>query len=279
MSSETFMGKVIGAASQGAVGAVVGASLSAFTEPVVNRVLVKRISLAQAIQEIDMDKCQRFFATTISTNFIKFPFFEVTNMIMNSFDLPGAVRGTATGIVFTSCTLPLTNYRYCKSMGMEIDGNSLFKAYLPTVLRDIVYGISRNFMQGTLNSSFPELGKSNFGKFIIMFCTVAFSCIVSAPGNEYRGFCLQPPEKKITFGEFFKPANFIRSTSVGALIMSTSLGTGAVVTGPVQDLVSALQADFTKNPTLALLALLLIVQQYYNTVVIKEVKALKEKAE
>lgn len=34
--------RVIGAASQGAVGAMVGALLSAVTEPIVNRVLVKR---------------------------------------------------------------------------------------------------------------------------------------------------------------------------------------------------------------------------------------------
>jgi hypothetical protein len=49
MAEKTFMGKVIGAASQGAVGAVVGATLSAFTEPVVNRVLVKRIPLMQVV--------------------------------------------------------------------------------------------------------------------------------------------------------------------------------------------------------------------------------------
>ena len=179
-------------------------------------------------------------------------------------------------MVFTSCTLPLTNYRYCKSMGLPVDSNALFKAYLPTVLRDIVYGIARNFMQGTLNASFPELAKTTFGRFIIMFCTVAFSCVISAPGNEYRGYCLQPPERRKSFSQFFKPQNFIRSTSVGALIMSTSLGMGTVITGPVQTLAYALQADFAKNPTLALLFLLMLVQQSYNGAVIKAIKDKKE---
>lgn len=272
-----FVSKVVGAASQGAVGAVVGATLSAFTEPVVNRVLVKRIPLMQAINEIDMEKCQRFFGTTIGTNLIKFPFFEVTNMIMGTFPVPGAVKGTVTGMVFTTCTLPLTNYRYCKSMGLPVDSSALFKAYLPTVIRDIIYGIARNFMQGTLTQSFgPEFAGSAFGKFIIMFCTVAFSCIISAPGNEYRGYCLQPPERRKSFAQFFKPVNFIRSTSVGALIMSTSLGVGVTVTGPVQELVGALQVDFNKNPTLAVLLLLMLVQQSYNSAVIRAIKDKKE---
>ena len=105
-----------------------------------------------------------------------------------------------------------------------------------------------------------------------MFCTVAFSCVISAPGNEYRGYCLQPPERRKSFQAFFKPKNFIRSTSVGALIMSTSLGVGTVITGPVQDLVNMLQADFVKNPTLALLFLLMIVQQNFNQQTLKAIQ-------
>eukprot|EP00421_Protoceratium_reticulatum_P060608 CAMPEP_0168492006 /NCGR_PEP_ID=MMETSP0228-20121227/69987_1 /TAXON_ID=133427 /ORGANISM="Protoceratium reticulatum, Strain CCCM 535 (=CCMP 1889)" /LENGTH=51 /DNA_ID=CAMNT_0008508757 /DNA_START=1 /DNA_END=152 /DNA_ORIENTATION=- len=43
-----FVGRVLGAASQGAVGAVVAASLSAVTEPVVNNILVNRVPVLQA---------------------------------------------------------------------------------------------------------------------------------------------------------------------------------------------------------------------------------------
>ena len=56
---------------------MVAATLSAFTEPVVNRILVKRVSVAQSIRELDLKKSRAFFKTTLSTNFLKFPFFEV----------------------------------------------------------------------------------------------------------------------------------------------------------------------------------------------------------
>ena len=45
MVVDSIMSKAIAGATQGAVGAVVAAGLSAFTEPVVNRVLVQRISV------------------------------------------------------------------------------------------------------------------------------------------------------------------------------------------------------------------------------------------
>merc|ERR1719197_515805 len=105
MADQTFVGKIIGAASQGAVGAVVGATLSAVTEPVVNEVLVKRKPVMIAISEHSLEKIMKFFSTTISTNFIKFPFFEVVNMIMNSFTVPAAVRDEVADLVCTSATL------------------------------------------------------------------------------------------------------------------------------------------------------------------------------
>ena len=73
--SKGFMGRVVGAAAQGAAGAIVGASLSSVTEPIVNRVLVKRQTLSEAVKEVDFDMVKKFFQTTIATNLIKFPFF------------------------------------------------------------------------------------------------------------------------------------------------------------------------------------------------------------
>merc|ERR1719253_1940247 len=159
MSSEaTFVSKIIGAASQGAVGAFVGATLSAVTEPVVNEVLVKRKPVFLAISEHSLEKIIKFFATTVPTNFIKFPFFEVVNMIMNSFTVPAAVRGTVTGVVFTSATLPITNYRFKKSMNLPVGGIlDLYQAYLPTVSRDVLYGIARNTVMGKLIAGSPAL--------------------------------------------------------------------------------------------------------------------------
>ena len=100
MSEQDFVGRVIGAASQGAVGAVVAASLSAVTEPLVNSMLVKRTPLLEALKELDPVKVQNFLKTTLATNFIKFPFFEATNIIMQGVDLPPTARGAALGSVF-----------------------------------------------------------------------------------------------------------------------------------------------------------------------------------
>jgi len=100
----------------------------------VNRILVNRMTLGEALRTLDPNQVAAFFSTTVSTNFIKFPFFEVTNVIMQGQDsLPVQARGALTGAIFCTLTLPITNYRYCKSMGLPVDPATLYKAYLPTV--------------------------------------------------------------------------------------------------------------------------------------------------
>ncbi|KAJ1616307.1 hypothetical protein T492DRAFT_895745 [Pavlovales sp. CCMP2436] len=74
--------RIVQGATQGAVGAVVAATLSAFTEPVVNRILVQRISVMESINQLDMAKSRKFFMTTLPTNFLKFPLFEAVNLVM-----------------------------------------------------------------------------------------------------------------------------------------------------------------------------------------------------
>lgn len=258
----SFVDKVVGAATQGAVGAVVGASLSAVTEPVVNKVLVERKSLPQALQEHSPDKIVKFFRTTISTNFIKFPFFEVVNMIMNSLTVPPSVRGTVTGMVFTSATLPITNYRFKKSMNLPLGGMAgLYQAYLPTVGRDIVYGIARNTITGWITGSNPDIMKTNGGRFRAMFMTVLFACVLSAPGNELRGFVLQPRGREKPFSEFFDPVKTVRSTVMGGLIMSLSLATGVFCTPYAEALFARLKMLFRSEPLAAVLLLLALVDK------------------
>lgn len=257
----SFAARVIGAASQGAAGAMVAAALSAVTEPIVNRVLVKRIPLTEAMKEVDVATIKRFFNTTITTNFIKFPFFEVINMIMSGVSLPASGRGAVLGAVFTTATLPITNYRYCKSVGLPVDANALYKAYLPTVIRDIVYGIARNNVYSSLLASYPELAKSAGGKFMLMFLTVLASCLISAPGNELRGYYLQPEGKRQSFSKFFKPHKFVRSTAVGALIMSTALGFGTLATEPAKALVEKVKNYFSDNPLAVVIIAALVVHE------------------
>jgi len=274
MAEASFATKVIGAASQGAVGAFVGASLSAVTEPVVNEVLVKRKPVMIAISEHSLEKIMKFFSTTISTNFIKFPFFEVVNMIMNSFTVPAAVRGTVTGFVFTSATLPITNYRFKKSMNLPVGGFlDLYQAYLPTVGRDVLYGVARNKMMAWMTASNPDLMKTPAGRAKAMFATVLFSCAISAPGNEYRGFVLQPKGKEKPFFEFFDPIKTIRSTTIGGLIMATSLGMGAYCTPFVEAYVAKLREAARKDPLGAILLLLFLADRF-----LKKDKAVENKA-
>mmetsp|Transcript_20346 Transcript_20346/g.33555 ORF Transcript_20346/g.33555 Transcript_20346/m.33555 type:complete len:293 (-) Transcript_20346:711-1589(-) len=256
-----FVGRVVGAASQGAAGALVAACLSSVTEPIVNRVLVNRMSLTEAIAEVDLETVSKFFNTTITTNFIKFPFFEVVNMLLANVELPASGKGAVLGAIFTTATLPITNYRYCKSVGVPVDFDALYKAYLPTVLRDIVYGMCRNNVQAYLIETYPQLGKSPYGRFLLMFFTVMASCVISAPGNEVRGFYLQPPHRRLPVKDFFKPARFVRSTSIGALIMSTALGVGTLATGPATDAVNQLKEFLDKHPLSKVLLGIFVAQQ------------------
>jgi hypothetical protein len=78
-----------------------------------------------------------------------------------------------------------------------------------------------------------------------MFPIVLLACIISSPGNELRGYYLQPPEKRLGFKAFFQPKNYMRSTVAGALIMATSLSIGTYVTTPVRMLVSAIRMFIT----------------------------------
>lgn len=259
-SQETFVVKVVGAASQGAVGAFVGAVLSAVTEPVVNKVLVERKPLPLALREHNIDAIQRFFSTTITTNFIKFPFFEVVNMIINTVELPASVRGTVTGVVFTSATLPITNFRFKKSMNIPVGGiGGLYQAYVPTVGRDVLYGIARNKMMAWLIGKDPSIMKTPKGAAKAMFLTVLFSCVVSAPGNELRGYMLQPKGKEKPFLEFFDPAKTVRSTTIGGLIMATSLALGAFSTPYVQRVVTFLRDVMRHDPLGGFLLAILLV--------------------
>jgi len=261
MADNNFVGRVVGAASQGAVGALVAASLSSVTEPVVNNILVNRVSLAQALQALDAKKVTSFLRTTLATNFIKFPFFEATNVIMSGVELPPTVRGAVTGSVFCTTTLPITNYRFRKSMNLPITPGNLYQAYLPTVLRDILYGIVRNKVMSFMIGLAPEKAGTNFRRFINMFATVMAACVLSAPGNELRGYCLQPADKRQPFGVFFQPQKFARSTCIGALIMSISLGVGTLATPQVEKIFANLKDYLKKNPIGYLLMVLFAIHQ------------------
>merc|ERR1712137_101126 len=218
--------------------------------------LVNRVTLVEALKQLDPVKIQKYLQTTLSTNFIKFPFFEATNVVMSGVDLTPTLRGVVAGSVFCTTTLPITNYRFRKSMDLPISPKDLYQAYAPTVMRVIIYGIVRNKVGTAIAGLNPEWAQTNAGRFVNMFFTVMAACVISAPGNEFRGYCLQPPAKAQPFAQFFQPEKFIRSTTVGALIMSISLGVGTLATPQVEKLVNKLRAYFKQHPVGILLVVL-----------------------
>ena len=230
----TLTESIVSAASQGAAGAIIGAVLASVTDPITNRLLVRRMTLPQAINDVDFAQCVKYFQTTLPTNFIKFPVFEVLNVLMKEIDVPDSLRGVVTGALFTTATLPLTNYRFAKSMGEEVSMSNLWKAYLPTVVRDIVYAQARNAVTGYLSSNYPELQKTLKGRAIAMFITVVIACMISSPGNEWRGYVLQPEGKKKPMLEFFQAERYLRSTLIGSIVMGLSLGFATAVTPTLQ---------------------------------------------
>ncbi|CAE7620765.1 mco, partial [Symbiodinium necroappetens] len=124
--------------------------------------------------------------------------------------------------------LPVTNYRFRKSMGWEIKPALLYQAYVPTVVRDILYGWARGFVAVALSAVWKP---QTFVQEAFVFAFVIWAaCIISSPCNEWRGYTLQPKDKKLSFGEYFKPVNYARSTGIGATIMGISLFVGRLVT-------------------------------------------------
>lgn len=254
-----FAARVVGAATTGAVGAVVAASLSAVTEPIVNRVLVKREPLTVALANLDLANVLKFFNTTIITNFIKFPFFEVTNVVLGDIkDLSPTAKGALTGAVFCTLTLPITNYRFRKSMNLPVDPKALYQAYLPTVMRDIIYGTVRTLVTNHIRANNKDIDKTTFGKFYLSAVAVLVACVVSAPGNEVRGYYLQPEKDRKPVKEFFQPEKFIRSTSIGAMIMSVAMGIGAIATAPASDMTNNLRAWMKSNQMETIVALFVL---------------------
>ncbi|KAH3758553.1 membrane carrier 4 [Pelomyxa schiedti] len=227
--------KVYRASLQGAVGAVVAAGIAAFTDPVVNRVLVQRVGVVQAIKQTNMKHVSKYFRTTLTTNMLKFPMYEVLSLLSDSVPVPPSVRGLATGALFTTATLPITNYRYSKSVGEPISFSSLYKAYPPTLVRDMIYGVARTKANQMIAKKWPTMKETPRGQFWGMFGAVMAACVASAPGNELRGYYLQPKNKRLPVKDFFQVGRFARSTSLGAIVMALSLGAGVVISKPLHN--------------------------------------------
>merc|ERR1711879_431576 len=118
---------------------------------------VERCTVQQAIAAIKVKDCLNFFMTTFPTNMLKFPIFEVINTAMSFTDMGGGLRGVVSGWLFCTVMLPVTNFRFRKSMNLPIEPALLYQAYPPTVLRDIAYGWARGFAGSLIGNVLPGL--------------------------------------------------------------------------------------------------------------------------
>merc|ERR1711972_382485 len=132
------------------------------------------------------------------------------------------IRGVFTGFVFTTATLPVTNFRYRKSMQLEVNWSNIYEAYFPTVIRDIVYGICRNYCTIWTLAANPAWKATSPQ---VLFIVVILGCLGSAP-----------------FKEFFKPSNFVRSTALGAIKQGLALAVGYWCAPPATKFVNGLLA-------------------------------------
>mmetsp|Transcript_85722 Transcript_85722/g.171607 ORF Transcript_85722/g.171607 Transcript_85722/m.171607 type:complete len:144 (-) Transcript_85722:315-746(-) len=105
------------------------------------------------------------------------------------------------------------------------------------------------------------MGKTNSGRFAAMFVTALVACVVSSPGNELRGFCLQPPERRQDLATFFQPGKFVRSTAVGAMNLGLSLAVGSTAVRPVEALLAQAKTGVRKNPGYGFAFVLWVVHQ------------------
>jgi Na+-driven multidrug efflux pump len=225
--------KTAASASAGAVGAVVAALLAAVTEPVLNRVVGRRMTIKQALKEVGPGFILRYFRTALATNLVKFPFFEAVNTLSASLVfLPGVLRGVIAAVVYTTFMLPVANYRYAVSLQVRVKLRMLYQAYLPTLLRDIIYGITRAKMMSLLLS----MGPANISvetRSWYTFVAVGVACTASSPFNELRAFILQPRKQRLKAREFFKAREFMRSTLCSSLTVALALACGCMLVGTV----------------------------------------------
>lgn len=182
------------------------------------------------------------FWATLSTYFLKFPIFEVINAAMALTTFSSHLRSFATGLLFCTITLPITNYRYYTSMHLNVKPSLVYQAYLPTLARDTMYSWSRECMVNVMAEYIaPE---SKLGKVFSFGVAIFMSCIFSSPCNEWRGYTLLTQgrgQKQKSFREYFKPVNYARSTAISASIMGISLMAGMLLAPLAEHLFSLLE--------------------------------------
>jgi hypothetical protein len=122
-------------------------------------------------------------------------------------------------------------------------------------------GVVRTNVAAAISKAYPEFGKTNAGRFAAMFVTALVACLASSPGNELRGYFLQPPARRQDLATFLQPSKFARSTAVGATNLGLALAVGTTVVKPVEALLAWGKARVRKKPGYGVALALWVVHQ------------------
>ena len=145
------------------------------------------------------------------------------NIKKHTFHLPPTAKLVVLGSIVFGMTLPVSNYRFQKSMNWPVTSRNLYQSCGPTVLRDIIYASARQKISLLLASVHPILGSTMMGRLVNMYATVVAASLMSSPFNELRGYCLQPQDRKQCLANFFQLAKCMRSVSTSAMILAITL--------------------------------------------------------
>ncbi|CAE7724647.1 rsmF [Symbiodinium pilosum] len=86
------------------------------------------------------------FRAALIANLLKFPFFEVLFASLTAQAASPLFGGMLAGAIFATVTLPMSNFLYRWSMKLPVRWGKLYEAYLPTLLRDVAYGLIRSYV-------------------------------------------------------------------------------------------------------------------------------------
>jgi len=209
-SANTALRGVLISVSAGIVAATVQAALS-------EAEVMKHM---RAMKETKLSLVLQSFGVALLTNLVKFPFFEAVYALVVARVASPLMAGALAGFLFTTATLPITNYWYRKSLNLDVKWEKLYEAYLPTLLRDVAYGILRSY------ATLWITGLRGHASPAMLFLVVFMACLGSSPFNQWRTFLLQHHTSNQPIQEYFKPVNYAVCASWGALRQALSVGLG-----------------------------------------------------
>merc|ERR1712113_778621 len=105
--------------------------------------------MGEALSDCKRTDALRLFKTSLSVNLLKKPLFEVVVMSISLLtNMPAVSQGLLVGVVYTTTMMPITNIKCWVSLGMPmreaLQPEKMYQAYLPTLLRDILYATVRS---------------------------------------------------------------------------------------------------------------------------------------